>query len=92
MKMIHWRLSAKYDELKVKEMKATSREPVIIDLNSLHGRDLEEKLSCAVYLINRLIRRNQPVGLKLLDRVISPKATREHRMRLLSELAVYGKN
>jgi uncharacterized protein (DUF58 family) len=92
MKMIHWRLSAKYDELKVKEMNATSREPVIIDLNSLHGRDLEEKLSCAVYLINRLIGRNQPVGLKLQDRVISPKITREHRLRLLSELAVYGKD
>jgi uncharacterized protein (DUF58 family) len=92
MKMIHWRLSAKYDELKVKEMNATSREPVIIDLDSLQGRDLEEKLSCAVYLINRLIGKNRPVGLKLPERVISPKVTREHRIRLLSELAVYGKN
>ena len=91
MKMIHWRLSAKYDELKVKEMNATSREPVTIDLNSLQGRTLEEKLSYAVYLINRLIAKNRPVGLKLQDKVISPKVTREHRLRLLSELAVYGK-
>ncbi|MGD0843198.1 MAG: hypothetical protein ABSA06_02390, partial [Geobacteraceae bacterium] len=39
-------------------MNATSREPVMIDVDSLPGRNLEENLSCAVYLINRLIRRN----------------------------------
>jgi len=92
MKLIHWRLSARHEEFKVKEMNKTSREPVMIDIDSLPGRNLEENLSCAVYLINRLIRRNLPVGLKLQERVINPAISREHRLKLLSELAVYGKD
>ncbi|MGA2152654.1 MAG: DUF58 domain-containing protein, partial [Geobacteraceae bacterium] len=84
--------SARHEEFKVKEMNATSREPVMIDVDSLPGRNLEENLSCAVYLINRLIRRNLPVGLKLQERVINPAISREHRLKLLSELAVYGKD
>jgi uncharacterized protein (DUF58 family) len=92
MKLIHWRLSAKHDEFKVKEMNSTSPEPVILDPDALPGRTLEENLSCASFLVNRLIRANRPVGLKVHDRVIIPAVSREHRLRLLAELAVYGKN
>jgi uncharacterized protein (DUF58 family) len=92
MKLIHWRLSAKYEEFKVKEMSEASREPVIIDINALPGRNLEENLSCAVFLINRLIRANRPVGLKLQEKVMNPALSREHRLGLLAELAVYGKD
>ena len=92
MKLIHWRLSAKHEEFKVKEMNSTSREPVILDPDALPGRNLEENLSCAAFLVNRLIRANRPVGLKMQDRVITPAVSREHRLRLLAELAVYGKN
>lgn len=92
MKLIHWRLSAKHEEFKVKEMNATFREPVIIDINAMPGRELEEHLSCAAFLINRLIRANRPVGLKLPERIIEPALSREHRLGLLAELAVYGKN
>jgi uncharacterized protein (DUF58 family) len=92
MKLIHWRLSAKYEEFKVKEMSATFREPVIIDIAAMPGRELEEHLSGAVFLINRLIRANRPVGLKLADKIIKPALSREHRLRLLTELAVYGKD
>ena len=92
MKLIHWRLSAKYEEFKVKEMSATFREPVMIDIAAMPGRDLEEHLSCAVFLINRLIRANRPVGLKLPGKKINPALSREHRLGLLAELAVYGKD
>lgn len=92
MKLIHWRLSAKYQEFKVKEMSATFHEPVIIDIDTIPGRNLDEHLSCAVFLINRLIRANRPVGLKLPNKVIKPALTREHRLGLLAELAVYGKD
>lgn len=92
MKLIHWRLSAKYEELKVKEMGAAMGEPVVIVVESLPGRDLEEKLSLACYLINRLISANRPVGLKLGERRIGPALSREHRLNLLTELAVYGKD
>jgi hypothetical protein len=42
--------------------------------------------------VNRLVKGGRPVGLKLGDRVIAPASTRPHRLKLLGELAVYGKN
>jgi len=92
MKLIHWRLSAKFEEFKVKEMNAASGEPVMIDIDSLPGRDLEENLSFACFLINRLIKANRPVGLKLREKIMKPAVSREHRLNLLAELAVYGKD
>jgi uncharacterized protein (DUF58 family) len=90
LKLIHWRLSAKHGALKVKELCGTLREPALIDLAALPGRDPEENLSCAVYLINRLIRGNRPVGLKMGERIIPPASTQAHRLRMLRELALYG--
>jgi uncharacterized protein (DUF58 family) len=92
MKLIHWRLSAKFEVLKVKEMSATSGEPVMIDIDSLPGRDTEENLSFACFLINRLIGANRPVGLKLREKIMKPAVSREHRLNLLTELALYGKD
>lgn len=89
LKLIHWRLSARHEALKVKELSATAQEPVVIDVETLPGRDLEGNLSCAVFLVNRLIRMNRPVGLRLRDRLIAPAVSRSHRLRLLAELAVY---
>lgn len=92
LKLVHWRLSAKHGELKVKELTATSQEPVLLDLAMMPGKTMEENLSCAVFLVNRLIKRNRRVGLKLEERLLPPAASRDHRLRLLSELARYGKN
>lgn len=92
LKLVHWRLTAKHGALKVKELAAASQEPVILDLQQLPGRNLEETLSCAVFLVNRLVKKNRLVGLQLNDRLIPPAASRDHRLRLLSELALYGKN
>jgi uncharacterized protein (DUF58 family) len=92
MKLIHWRLSAKFEEFKVKEMSATSGEPVMIEIDALPGRDLEERLSHACFVINRLTAANRPVGLRLRERVIRPALSREHRLNLLTELAIYGKD
>jgi uncharacterized protein (DUF58 family) len=92
MKLIHWRLSAKHEEFKVKELNASSGEPFIIDIDSLPGKDLEENLSIACHMINRLIALNRPVGLKLGERTIGPALSREHRLNLLAELALYGKD
>jgi uncharacterized protein (DUF58 family) len=92
MKLIHWRLSAKFEELKVKEMGAQSGEPLIIDIDLLPGRDLEENISMACFLINRMTGANRPVGLKLRERSFSPALSRQHRLHLLTELALYGKD
>lgn len=90
LKLIHWRLSARHGELKVKEMAMPSEDPLIIDVLSLPGGGLEENLSCAAYLVNRAVRLRRPVGLKFGARVVRPDLTRAHRLRLLTELAVYG--
>lgn len=86
MKHIHWRLSARSEVLKVKELSGPLREPVIIEPRILPG-DPEQQLSRAAWLVNRLIRDRQvPAGLRLGDRVIAPGSSRHHRLRLLTEL------
>ena len=92
MKLIHWRLSAKFDELKVRELNSSSGEPVMIDIDALPGRDLEENISLACFLINRIMGQNRPVGLKLREKIIRPAFSRGHRLNLLTELALYGKD
>jgi len=92
LKLIHWRLSAKHEELKVKEMTATADQPVVLELDLITGSSLDERLSYCTYLVNRLVKAGRPVGLKLGDRLIAPGSTRSHRLKLLGELAVYGKN
>ena len=91
LKFIHWRLSAKLGDLKVKEMTAGTSKPYILDIDHLTGINREEALSCGTFLINRLIRQNRPVGLKKGGVVIKPALSREHRLKLLTELAVYDK-
>lgn len=91
LKMIHWRLSAKHDQIKVKEMSDQVGEPVIIDLHQLPG-NIEKRLSSAAFLINRMIRSNRPVGLKVGDIVTPVKASNSHRLKLLTELALYDQH
>ena len=92
LKLIHWRLSAKHGSLKVKELAATAHEPLLVEPAALPGRDLEEKLSCAAFLINRFSSMNRRVVLKLGDRILlPPDDSRNHRLRLLHELAIHGK-
>jgi uncharacterized protein (DUF58 family) len=92
MKLIHWRLSAKFEEFKVKEMSAQSGEPIIIDVDSLPGRNLEENLSIACFLINRMTGAKRPVGLKLREKTFRPALSRQHRLHMLTELALYGRD
>lgn len=91
-KLIHWRLSAKHDLLKVKGMSALTAEPVILDPARLHGRNIEERLSRAASLVNRLIAARRPVGLRIGERLIAPAMTRAHRLMLLRELALYDQD
>lgn len=91
LKLIHWRLSAKHEVLKVKELTATAAEPLLLDPDLIPGRDLEQRLSFCTFLVNRLVKGGRPVGLKLGERVVAPGTTRSHRLKLLTELASYGK-
>ena len=92
LKLIHWRLSAKHEVFKVKELTATADEPVLLEFAHIPGKTVDERLSYCAYLVNRLVKGGRPVGLKLGGRTIAPAATRLHRLKLLGELAVYGKD
>ncbi len=92
LKHIHWRISAKHEEYKVKEMTTSLNQPLILDVDRLPGANHEEALCCGVFLVNRFIRQNRPVGLKAGPLLIKPDRSRAHRLKLLTELAIYGKS
>ena len=92
LKDIHWKLSARHDELKVKRLSIQGQQPVMLDPELVPGMNLEERLSRSCYLINRLMRNQQPVGLRLGSKEISPSLGKPHRHRLLRELALYDQH
>jgi uncharacterized protein (DUF58 family) len=92
LKMIHWKLSARHGTLKVKELSAVAREPLLLDLATLPGAHLEGRLSSAVYLVNHSLREQRPVGLRLGGRTIPADLSAAHKHRLLTELALHGQD
>jgi uncharacterized protein (DUF58 family) len=92
LKMIHWKLSARHDQLKVKELSATAQAPVILDLATLPGTGLEARLRCACWLVGHLLRAGRPVGLRAGATEIAPDCSRTHKLRLLTALALHGRD
>lgn len=92
LKDIHWKLSARHDELKVKRLSSQGQQSVMLDPNRVPGNNLEQRLSRSCYLVNRLMRNQQPVGLRLGNRDIPPALGKPHRLRLLRELALYAQH
>lgn len=92
MKLIHWKLTARHDELKVKKLSDVSRQPVVLHLEEMPGATLTERLQCASYQLNRLFRQGRPVGLRLGERHIPPGQGRNHKLKLLAELALYDQD
>lgn len=88
LKRIHWRLSARHDSLKVKELESDASEPVIIVPAELPGASWEERLSGAAWLIDRTLRSGRPVGLRLGSSLLAPGSGRDHKLKLLRALAL----
>lgn len=88
LKRIHWRLSARHDSLKVKELESDASEPVIIVPAELPGATWEERLSGAAWLIDRTLRSGRPVGLRLGSGLLAPGSGRDHKLKLLRALAL----
>mgnify|MGYP001447826499 CR=1 FL=1 len=92
LKMIHWKLTARQGKLMIKEASDTATEPVVIEPESLPGKNLEEQLRCATWLVNDAMRNSRPVGLKFPRQKIAPSSGNRHRLHLLTELALYGQD
>lgn len=92
LKYINWKASARTDQLKTKQFAAPLAQPVILDFANLPPADLETRLSRVTYTINRFIKHNTPVGLRLDQQFFPPGLHKSHKLRMLKELAVYGKD
>ena len=92
LKRIHWKLSARHDQLKVKELSGAVRASLIIDLATVPGAGLEERLRCACWLVGQLLRAGRPAGLRAGSTVIAPACGRAHKLRLLKVLALYDRD
>lgn len=91
LRMIHWKLSARGDELLVKEFGRQAQSPLVIDLVKQPGRTLEERLSTAAWLVKRWVLL-RPVGLRLPGRSIPAEVGHRHAIHLLTELALYDRD
>lgn len=91
LKYIYWKASAKTGELKTKELTSLSHRQLLIDFDRISLGDREEKISCVTYLILSSSRRNIPVGLKIGGKEFRAGMGGAHRVKMLRELALYGK-
>lgn len=89
--MIHWKLSARHNDLLVKGFGRSVAAPLLIDLDLMTGQGVEERLSRAAWLVQRWVR-ERPVGIFLGERVLPPGIGSQHGLMLLKELALYDRN
>lgn len=85
---IHWKLSARHDNLKTKQLNRQAAVTRMIDPQQFDG-PLEERLGRCAYLVNRCFHQQCAVGLVIGAKRFAPAAGRTHRLRLLKELALY---
>lgn len=90
LKYIHWKATAKTDELKTKELSSSVHQPVIIDFDKIEGRDIESRLSCAAYMVISLIRKGIPVGMRIQGKTFKPGVSNQHKLNILKQLALYN--
>lgn len=85
---IHWKLSARHDTLKTKQLNRQAAKTMMLDPTQFDGL-LEERLGRCAYLVNRCIHQHCAVGLVIGTRRFAPAMGRVHQLRLLKELALY---
>ena len=91
LKQLHWKLSARHDELFVKELQGESGLPAMVNPDELPG-DLEERLCHACHLINSFTAEGRAVGLTVGEEVFPATADRAGRLKMLTALARYDQN
>jgi uncharacterized protein (DUF58 family) len=89
LRLIHWKLSARSRDLLVKGFGRCVAAPLLIDLDTVAGQGIEERLSRAAWLVQHWVR-ERPVGLRIGDRVLPTGMGKQHGLLLLNELALYG--
>ena len=90
IRLIHWISSAKIGKLIVVEYKGNHEPIVWLKING-NENGLEEHIGKLTFACNYLFKKGVSVGLKTPNIEISPKSTFDQRKKILSLLAVYGK-
>ena len=88
MRLIHWKLSAKTEELLVKDMTEDTKKPIVLSIDMVSG-DIERRLSKLTYLTIKYIEEGYPVGLDLGDVKIPPRRGEKQKALILNELALH---
>jgi uncharacterized protein (DUF58 family) len=90
LRYISWKATAKTGQLKTKELSSIDRPQVLIDFDKTDKTYLEYKISCAAFIIIKLIRSNIPVGLVINGKLYKPGTSSHHKLSMLKDLALYG--
>jgi uncharacterized protein (DUF58 family) len=88
LRMIHWKLSARGENLLVKDFGRQMDAPLLINPDCISGHTFEERISAAAWLVRHWANK-RAVGLQLEDKIIPPATGKHHALHLLSELALY---
>lgn len=91
LRAIHWKLSARDQQLLVKEFGSHTAPPLLIKVGELPGATSEERLSRAAWLITQQ-EQQRAVGMELAEQVFAPAHGRLHRLGLLTALAQYAEH
>jgi len=91
---IHWKSTAKRDEMMKKEFMASTERMMTVRLVDIEDDEshLEERIEEAATLADYFIRKGHPTGLWLPDRFISPKRGVSQCIRILETLALLESN
>jgi len=91
---IHWKSTAKRDEIMKKEFMAQTERMITVRLVDIESGDnqLEERIEQAATLADHFIRRGHPMGLWLPDRLIPPKRGVSQCILILEALALLEPN
>ncbi len=89
LRAIHWKLSARDQQLLVKEFGSRTAPPLLITVDELPGATCEARLSQAAWLITQQ-HQHRAVGLQLGEQLFAPAPGRLHRQELLTALAQYA--
>lgn len=92
IKFIFWKSFAKWDDPKRKVFVEGEPEGEIITVENLPGNTMEEKLSCATYLVLRAYERRRPLWVSLGGNLYILREDNSSKRRVLSALALYGKD
>ena len=90
IKHIAWKSYAREQGLYTKEFSQNVSKELWLDLDTVHGHDLEHKLSGLTFWANRYTIEDEYFGLKLADEVIQPNKGEPHKHIVLQKLALFG--